>query len=151
MSEKLNDDYKAIKAFFDATELLKERGIIKSNRYLGDIGEYISSNLDLLKLCDSLRNKGFDGLDCDGRKVEVKSHNAKKGTNIQMDKYYKNGNIPEFDVLLVVIGPESNIRPDKYIGQNNFLIYKIERYESGNIAKKTLSGLEPYEIISFDD
>lgn len=151
MNKRIKDNYDAIKNFFDSAKVLKERGIIKSNRYLGDIGEYICSDLELLKLCDSLRNKGFDGINDEGKKIEVKFHNAECGTNIQMDKYFKNDKVPEFEILLVVIGPESKIRPKKYIGQDNFLLYKIENYKSGNISKKTLENLEPYTIINFDN
>lgn len=138
---------KLIKEFFEVAKKMKSENIIKSSKYVGDIGEFICSNLYGIKLCVSQRHKGYDGIDHQGKRVEIKFHNGEDGTNIQMDKYIGINLNDRFQTLYVVLGPESKIRP-KGIEENTYLIYIIENYVSGNIAKKLLSQLKPDKILN---
>jgi hypothetical protein len=102
--------------FFNAVGKLKAKKIIRSDKYLGDIGEYICSKLYGIELNDSGREKGFDGT-LNNKKYEIKFHNSKKRTNIYL------GTPQIYQVLLVVLGPESMLRPTHE--KDTFLIYKL--------------------------
>jgi len=136
----------AIKNFFKAAEELKRLGIVRSSSYVGNIAEFVCANLFNIELSESQREKGLDGTDPNGRKVEIKYHNAEKGTNIVMSKYKQNKN---FDDLIVIIGPNSSLKP-KNCKDNHYRVYKIKDYQykkHGNIAKKKLQNAKlEYEL-----
>lgn len=129
--EKINN-------YFELTNELKELGVIRSSKYSGDIGEFVCSNLYQIILNNSGREEGYDGIDSEGKKVEIKFHGGGKGTNIDMKKYKKNG--IKFDYLLVILGLDSNIRPSN-VPFNTYPIYKIENYNGENIAKEYLNSI----------
>ncbi|MDO5039070.1 hypothetical protein [Clostridium sp.] len=137
MDSNFNENLSLIKKFFDITKELEEKNVIRSSKYLGDIAEYIVSNLYGITLCESQKNKGYDGIDKDGKRVEVKFHNAKKGTNLIMDKYDEIDDEEKFERLIIIIGPDSKIRPNTE-NKDTYLIYDIDDYSSGNIAKEEL-------------
>jgi len=102
--------------FFDAVKKLRDSKVIRSDKYLGDIGEYICQKLYGITLNHSGREKGYDGT-LNGEKYEVKFHNSLTRTNV----YFGD---PEFyDFLFVVLGPDSLLRPTHE--KQDFLIYKI--------------------------
>ncbi|MDF3554658.1 hypothetical protein COM99_26450 [Bacillus cereus] len=108
---------KELKSFFKVIKELRESNIIRSDRYLGDIGEHMCQELYGLELNKSGREKGYDGV-LNNKKYEVKFHNSLKRTNIYL------GNPDIYDILLIVLGPESILRPKSE--KDSFLIYKIE-------------------------
>lgn len=94
----------------------RDSEIIRSDRYLGDIGEYICQKLYGITLNKSGREKGYDGT-LGIKKYKIKFHYSLTRTDIYL------GNPEIYDVLLVVLGPDSLLRPK--IEKEYFLIYKI--------------------------
>jgi len=109
---------KAIKDFFSAVDILKELDVMRSDRYLGDLGEYLARQCDYnIELAKNLRNKGYDGTSKSGEKVEVKFHNSTKGRNVSL------GDPNTYGYVIVVLGPKSRLRNSAYEG--DFLLYKL--------------------------
>lgn len=77
--------------------------MIRSDKILGDLAEWICTQRYGLVLATSGRHPGFDGVIGD-RKVQVKSHNSPMGTNLNV------GNPDQYDELIVLIGPRSRLR-----------------------------------------
>lgn len=105
-----------LRNFFKAVQDLRESNIIRSDRYLGDIGEKICEVLYGIELNPSAREEGHDGV-LNNEKYEIKFHNSPTRTNIYL------GNPEKYNILLVVLGPHSLLRPDGH--EESFLIYKI--------------------------
>lgn len=115
--------------FFDEIKMLRDSKIIRSDRYLGDIGEYICQKLYGITLNDSGREKGYDGT-IDGKKYEIKFHNSVTRTNIYL------GNPDIYEILLVVFGPDSLLRPMH--AKDDFLIYMItNKYVKNHFKQKS--------------
>ncbi len=106
----------SINEFFSTVNNLKNEGLFRSDKYLGDIGERICENLYSLNLCESGRQVGYDGTSENGSKYQIKFHNSPKRTNITL------GNPKKYDYILIVIGPESKMKRSK---ENRFEIYKF--------------------------
>jgi hypothetical protein len=66
-----NETKQAISQFFDSIEKLKQLGVFRSDKYLGDLGEYISQYFYNIELAQSGRQLGHDGIDSEGF-VQVK-------------------------------------------------------------------------------
>lgn len=120
---------KELKNFFKAIQDLRESNIIRSDRYLGDIGEKICETLYGFTLNQSAREEGYDGV-LDNQRYEVKFHNSMTRTNIYL------GNPELYDFLLVVLGSDSLLRPEGY--EETFLIYKItNEFVKANFNQKS--------------
>lgn len=111
----MNRQLEAIKAFFKAVEELKSSGVVRSHRYLGDIGEFICKKYLHLRLAKSRRQVGHDG-EIDGKKVQVKYHGGKSTT-------VNCGDPSAYSLLLIVLGPKSVLRPKGVKG--TFLVYQF--------------------------
>jgi hypothetical protein len=138
--------------FFKVAKKLSKLGVIRSSKYLGDIAEFICSNLYEIQLNPSGRAIGFDGTDLNGNKVEVKYHGGESGNNIDLSGYKKN---QIFNDLYIILGPDSKIRPDNSPPET-YLVYRIENYtyeKYGNMAKTILSeiGFDKVLDIDFND
>lgn len=131
---------KAISAFFDSVNELRKLGVIRSDKYLGDLAEYICAHFYEIELASSGRQAGHDGVDCDGY-VQVKYHGSCTRTNIDL------GDPDMYDYVLVVLGKTSLLRSNMYTG--DFLVYRmssnsVRQYR--NEAKGTYScGKKPFE------
>lgn len=131
---------KAISAFFDAVSELRKLGVIRSDKYLGDLAEYICTHFYEIELASSGRQIGHDGIDCDGF-VQVKYHGSCTRTNIDL------GNPDLYDHVLVELGKTSLLRSSMYT--DDFLVYRmssnsVRQYK--NEATKTYScGKKPFE------
>ncbi|MDH5856031.1 hypothetical protein E8K88_03825 [Lampropedia aestuarii] len=146
----MNDEQKSlIQQYFACTARLLDMEMIRSDKVLGDLAEWICVQSYGLELEASGRHPGYDGV-IDNRKVQVKAHNSPKGTNLSV------GNPEQYDELFVLIGPRSRLRVGP-AGQS-FHVYRFTsdqvdlrfRRASGYYcAKKTLAK-EPYEVISID-
>lgn len=90
--------------------------MIRSDKILGDLAEWICVQHYGLILATSGRHPGYDGL-IGERKVQVKAHNSPKGTNLSV------GNPDLYDELIVLIGPRSRLRAGP-AGQN-FHVYRF--------------------------
>ncbi|WP_305368857.1 DUF6998 domain-containing protein [Photobacterium leiognathi] len=110
-SEKL-----AIKDFFEIVTKLKQLNVIRSDKYLGDIAEFITAYFYNIELSESGREPGHDGINEDG-KVQIKYHGSITRTNINL------GNPDMYETLLVVLGPNSLLRSNEY--KDDFLLYRF--------------------------
>ncbi|MFT8362927.1 MAG: hypothetical protein ABF608_07060 [Sporolactobacillus sp.] len=106
----------ALNAFFDSAEKLKSLGIIRSSRFLGDIGEYIAASAYGITLQKNLREEGFDGTK-DGKRYQIKYANGST-------KNLNAGNPEEYDYLLVVIGDGSVL--SKKVSPREYQIYEFD-------------------------
>lgn len=116
-----------IKEFFSSTSRLLEAGVIRSAKIMGDIGEWLCVKNYGLVLAKSGRNPGFDGYIGD-KKVQVKLHNSPKGTNSSA------GNPEKYDLLYVIIGPDSSLRMAD--GTTAFHAYKFTSDEVQELMKR---------------
>lgn len=105
----------AIGNFFEAAEKLKNLGIIRSDKYLGDIAEFICTSTLGMAVAKSGRQPGHDG-HIDGKKVQVK-FNGGTSTTVEC------GNPDEYEELIVVLGPNSVMRQSNLTPA--YLIYRI--------------------------
>jgi hypothetical protein len=105
----------AIAKFSEAVAELKVAGVIRSDRYLGDVAEFLCADAFGIKLEQNLREGGHDGRRGDV-KVQVKYGGGKK-TNVDL------GNPNAYGELYVVLGRGSIVRSSRYDG--DFLVYKL--------------------------
>lgn len=94
----------AITDFMSAAAKLRSLAVIRSDRFLGDIGEFLAASEFQLKLAKSSRQEGHD-TEGDIDRVQIKFHNSPTRTNINL------GNPDKYDRVLVVIGPDSRLHP----------------------------------------
>ena len=130
----------AIVQFFDSVEKLRLLGVIRSDKHLGDLGEYIATHFYEIELALSGRQPGYDGKDKEGLLVQVKYHGSCTRTNVDL------GNPDHYQTALVILGPNSRLRPTGHA--EDFLIYRFsaESVRSfKNEAKGTYScGKQPF-------
>jgi hypothetical protein len=108
----------AIGDFFSSAERLKSLGIIRSDKYLGDIAEFIAASQFGMAMVSSGREPGHDG-HIDGRKVQVKYNG---GTSITIDC----GNPDSYEDLIVILGPKSVMRQVDLL--EPYVIYRIPNH-----------------------
>lgn len=117
----------AIDEFFLAAEKLRSLGVIRSDRFLGDIAEFLVAKKLNVTLTSNKREQGFDGL-LNEKKIEVKYNGGTSRT-------VSCGKPQTYDELVIVLGPKSVLRdqtlPDPY------LFYRIP---SDVVALKALHG-----------
>lgn len=110
-----DEQMKAIGEFFASADRLKALEIIRSDRYLGDIAEFMAKTQLGMTMAASCREPGHDG-HIDGKRVQVKFNG---GTSITIDV----GDPNTYDELIVILGPNSVMRatdlPEPYV------IYRI--------------------------
>lgn len=115
----LEIEKKAIKEFFSAVDKLESLNIIRSSRFLGDLGEFIAHKTIGITLNNNKREVGYDGV-LNNLKYEVKYLNGLK-TNTSL------GNPDKYDVLILVVGKNSVIYDKKYSA--DYLVYEINTSE----------------------
>lgn len=109
----------AISCFIEATRELRESGVIRSHRYLGDLGEFLCADTFGIDLAKNLREVGHDGLR-KSLKVQIKYNGGSK-TNIDL------GDPNEYDEVYVILGKESAARP--IIHDADYLVYLLSSEE----------------------
>lgn len=115
-----SDQKSAIAQFFQAVERLEELEVIRSSRFLGDIGEFLCADTFGTVLVDELRLPGHDGTH-EGKRVQVKFNNSPTGNNINV------GNPEKYEELVVVLGPKSKLREaDHWPGEFRFYRFASE-------------------------
>lgn len=121
--------------------------MIRSDKILGDLAEWICTDRYGLVLATSGRHPGYDGM-IGQSKVQVKAHNSPKGTNLSV------GNPDLYDELIVLIGPRSRLRVGP-AGQT-FHVYRftashvaanLQRASGCYCAKKSLTDMQ-YEVVN---
>lgn len=78
-----SDQESALAAFFEAVDRLEKVGIIRSSRFLGDIGEFLCADAFGTVLAEQLRLPGHDGVH-DEKRVQIKFNNSPTGNNINV-------------------------------------------------------------------
>ena len=125
----MNDtEKKLLRHFFGFTANLIEAGIVRSDKILGDIAEWLCVKNFGLVLCQSSRQTGFDGY-IGTSKVQVKMHNSPEGTNLSV------GTPSAYDELIVIIGPRSKLRINDV--ENCFLAYRFSSEEVTSLMKRS--------------
>ena len=95
----------AIADFMTAASRLRAMRVIRSDRFLGDIGEFLAASEFGLQLASSSRQEGHD-TEGDVNRVQIKFHNSPTRTNIDL------GDPKKYDYVLIVVGPDSLLHPD---------------------------------------
>lgn len=85
-----------LKLIADCFKSLKEKGVIRSNNLVGDLGEYYCKQNLGITLSNSKVQKGYDGIDEKGKTVQIKTRKNPIGS---ASIYFKNF---EFDYCLFV-------------------------------------------------
>lgn len=98
------DQAAAITDFMAAATKLRAIRVIRSDRFLGDIGEFLAASVFELKLAKSPCQEGHD-TEGETDRVQIKFHNSPTRTNINLGKPTK------YDRVLIVIGPDSLLHP----------------------------------------
>lgn len=106
----------AIAGFFASVLQLEAVGVIRSSRFLGDIGEFLCKEAFDVTLASQLRQAGHDGMDKSGR-VQIKFNNSTEGNNINV------GDPKGYETLVIVVGPQSKLREDDH-GPHEFRLYR---------------------------
>ncbi|QUM81153.1 hypothetical protein HWV01_13085 [Moritella sp. 5] len=119
-----DEQMNAICEFYSATDRLRELKVTRSDRYLGDIAEFIAKESLGMELASSCREQGYDG-HINGKKVEVKYNGGKSTTLIA-------GDPDTYAELIVILGPNSVMRDPSF--SEDYVIYRIPSTE---VAKKT--------------
>jgi hypothetical protein len=109
----------ALSKFAESVTELKAAGVIRSDRYLGDVAEFLCADAFGIRLENNLREGGHDGYR-GGLKVQVKFGGGKK-TNVDL------GDPDAYDELFVVLGQGSVVRSAGFDG--DFLVYKLTAEE----------------------
>ena len=107
-----------LKEFFNAQKGLGQLGVIRSRDYIGDIGRYLCQVTYDLELAEP--PAAYDGRLGDAR-VLVRFNNCPQSAPVRV------ADDAEFDELLVVLGPNSWLRPQGI--QAEFVFYRLTRQE----------------------
>jgi hypothetical protein len=108
----------ALGQFFSAQKKLNQLDIIRSRDYIGDVGRYLCQVMYGLKPAG--RRAGYDGT-IGASKVLVRINNCPTGTKVRLVEPL------EFDEFVVVLGPNSLLRPEHI--QGDFIFYRFTREE----------------------
>lgn len=68
-----------LKLIADSLKSLKQDGIIRTKNLVGDLGEYYCSQLFNFTLNLNVVETGFDAIDVEGNKVEIKTRRTPEG------------------------------------------------------------------------
>lgn len=109
------EQMKAIAEFYAAADKLRKLKVVRSDRYLGDIAEFIVKESLGMELAKSCREKGYDGL-INNKKVEVK-YNGGKSITVNA------GKPNTYDELIIILGPKSVMRLPELLDE--YVIYRI--------------------------
>ncbi|MDR6957232.1 hypothetical protein J2W43_001208 [Pseudomonas brassicacearum] len=105
----------AIGQFFASVEELKNLKIVRSDKHLGDIAEFLATAAFGMTLAESQRQEGYDG-HIGSQKVQVK-YSGGRSTTVDC------GDPNTYDELIIILGPASVLRP---LGLSDpYLYYRI--------------------------
>lgn len=145
----LPPETKLIQQFFDCPSKLLDAKVVRSDKLLGDIGEWLCVHAYGLVLETSGRHPGYDGKIGKAR-VQVKVHNSPHGTNLSV------GNPDKYDKLIVILGPRSCLRVSAlkapfhaYHFSSHKVKAQMQRNSGFYCAKGVLSNAKP-EALELD-
>lgn len=125
-----------LKIIAEALTSLKAKKIIRTKNLVGDLGEYYCKEKFGLKLEENTVNKGFDAIDTDGLKVEIKTRRTPEGRSkvifrsfdfdyclyVELDEFYQPNRILKIDVNTIKENLEKNY--------NRLSVSKITSFEN---------------------
>lgn len=118
MDEKVKS---ALRDFFTAQRKLHEFGVIGSKHYIDDIGVYLCSRIYRLEpVIKKGKDLGYEGL-IDTSRIAVRLTNCPTGTPVRIAAPVS------FDELIVVLGPNSWMRPEGINAE--FITYRLSKEE----------------------
>lgn len=127
------EQVQAITEFMNAAAKLRSLTVIRSDRFLGDIGEFLAASEFQLTLAKSSRQEGHD-TEGETNRVQIKFHNSPTRTNINL------GNPDKYDRVLIVIGPDSRLHPGgSSTGRYCFYDFLASHVKTHFSTKKTYS------------
>jgi len=109
----------AITSFAASIKELKDAGVIRSHRYLGDLAEFLCADAFSIDLATNLRQAGHDGTR-EQLRAQIKYGGGSK-TNMDL------GDPSTYEEVYIVLGKESVVR--SYPHDADFLIYKLTNDE----------------------
>jgi hypothetical protein len=135
---------KLLKSFFNSTDQLIDKKIIRSSKYTADVAEYLTEKIYDITLCENQREIGYDGVDKQNKKYQVKINNSSQKTNQDI------GNIEHYNYLILMITSNSRLF-DKRFNEYFITVYKVENKflkDRKYIAKTYIHNIEPDYCIS---
>lgn len=127
------DQAAAITDFMAAAAKLRSMKVIRSDRFLGDIGEFLAASEFQLQLAKSPRQEGHD-TEGETDRVQIKFHNSLTRTNINL------GEPAKYDRALIVIGPDSLLHPGgDYTGKYCFYEFTASHVQQHFSTKRAYS------------
>ena len=72
---------KLLNKYTDIIEKLRKAQVIRTGKVVADYGEYVASKKLNLKLANKPINKGYDAIDQNGKKYEIKTRKAVEWNN----------------------------------------------------------------------
>lgn len=121
---------RAITDFTTSIQELKDAGVIRSDRYLGDLAEFLCADAFGIDLATNLRQTGHDGTHR-GLRAQIKYGGGTK-KNIDL------GDPDTYEEIFVVLGRDSAIRDDSH--DADFIIYKLTSDEVLAMGKNNAGG-----------
>ena len=116
-----------------AAAKLRAMQVIRSDRFLGDIGEFLAASEFELQLAKSPRQEGHD-TEGEIDRVQIKFHNSPTRTNINL------GEPTKYDRVLIVVGPDSLLHPaSDYAGKYCFYEFTASYVQQNFSTKKAYS------------
>ena len=118
--------------FYELIKELRNEGIVRSDNIFGDIGEYLCTQIyPNLTLVQSKTNPGYDATE-EGKKIQIKFSDSCDAKNINI------GKPDEYDVLIVVLGPNSvhRYKKENYSRKGKILFY---RYTNKDVKERFIT------------
>ena len=111
-----------LKIIAEALKSLKGKNIIRTKNLVGDLGEYYCKEIFGLKLEENAVNKGFDAIDKENKKVEIKTRRTPEGKSkvifrsfdfdyclyVELNEYYEPKEILKIEVVELKNNLETN-------------------------------------------
>ena len=121
-----------INLFISAKNKLKDLDVIRSERIIGEFGEWFAEELTGAKRANSTSQKGWD-LILNGKKFQVKTHAKGEGNKARWTQW--NYNDDEFDVLVILIFSSSLELREAYIIPYNIAQARINKNKKQVVLK----------------
>jgi len=139
----------AIAEFLESVRNLRSVGVIRSDKLLGDLGEFLASSEYGLELATSGRQEGHDTAGEDDR-VQIKFQHSPTRTNVNL------GSPQKYDRAIVVLGPDSLLHPGGS-SSGQFCFYEFQsrfveqhcRTDSGYSCGKRMLG-QPQRTVEIE-
>lgn len=134
-----------LKIIAEALESLKAKKIIRTKNLVGDLGEYYCKEFFGFTLEENAVNKGFDAIDKEGKKVEIKTRRTPEGKSkvifrsfefdycvyVELNEFYEPIQFLKIEVNELVNNIERNYK--------RLSVSKIRKVKSETVFPNTIS------------